>query len=283
MQTDFLNLSTLDFLFLFLIIFLGGLISSATGFGSGIVRMPLLLQFFLVRFASPLENLMGLVNNLFVLSIDKKARQSIKWKVLFGLIFGNLLGALIGSRLLATIENNWLVKVVGVFIILWEAKFIVEEFYFNQRQKSVIEKDEKVLDEDSEKAQTEKIETPKKFKNNFLIDSVVGIISGIGSSLFSIGGPPLVIYMQFFFKENKEVMRASLLGFFTVNGLIQIFTLSINGLITSQILFTVLICLPILFFSSFVGKKLNDIMNKTQYKIATSVVLIVAGLLLVFK
>ena len=254
------NLPPYQIITLALIVFFGGLVSSATGFGSGIVRMPIMLLFLPLRLASPVENVMGLINNLFVLFIDKKARTVINWKILLGLLVGNFFGALAGSYLLANFSSGWFIKIIAVFIILWEIKYILENtIWKNQAEKEGL------------------------IKSNFVLDAVFGSVSGLGSSLFSIGGPPLVIYLQSVIKNNQDLIRSSLLGFFTANGLMQIFTLGINGLITREVLYLSFASLPLLFLGSFLGKKLHDQMNNLQYKISTAVVLILAGVLLLMR
>lgn len=259
-------LSIFEIFVLVLIVFLTSIVTSITGFGGGIVGMPLFLQVFSLKFINPLFNLISLFNN-FILIYPAKNRKSeftqsakINIKLLSLLLIGNLIGSIIGVFLLKQYYNVIFVNLIGVFIVLWEIKTLIE----------IIRK--KQLDHFQNNS----------LKTNTLLDLVVGCISGTMSAVFGIGGPPLVIYLKNFLK-NKEVIRSTLIWFFLGNGVMQVTVFTLNGLINTQMMLYSLICLPSLLLGSFVGSKISKNLPQEYYQIAISSLLIIAGSWLVFK
>ncbi len=97
-----------------------------------------------------------------------------------------------------------------------------------------------------------------------------------------MGGPPLVIYLRQVIPDKAQ-MRPLLLAFFTINGVMQIFSLGVHGLITWSVLQTALLCLPLLILGTVLGSKVSTKINTRIYQRIVAVLLILAGTLLIFR
>ena len=97
-----------------LIVTLGYTVYGLTGFGAAIVAIPLLAQFFPLRFAVP----MMLVFDLFTgLLLGLKNRQHLSRPELLRLLPILSVGMLAGVTLLVHVNERWLLLLLGAFIV----------------------------------------------------------------------------------------------------------------------------------------------------------------------
>jgi uncharacterized protein len=241
------------------IMFLGSVIVAITGFGGGIVRMPLFLQFLPLSFAAPLENINGFLNNF--LTLDKNFWKTNKILLSF-LLFGNIIGSFVGAYLLKTYGSNKVIlAIIGVVIVSWEG-ILIYEALVNKKVIPTLD-NLKIL-----------------YKNTVALPT--GLLSGLMSGVFSVGGPPLVIFMRLIFKDNQEIRR-HLLVFFLFNGFIQVIALSLAGLLTVQMWLTSILSMPSLYAGTWCGKWLLKKITNKGYKHVVSFILIFNGLSLITK
>ena len=249
-------MSSTEIIYLLIVVLFGSIVTTITGFGGGIVRVPCMLLLFPLRFVSPFENLLGLINNIILF---KPLAKDINRKLLVYLLIGNFIGALIGGYLLKQYYNPNFVKFIGLVVFGWEIKSLWEIFI---------------------NPNTSNIKTAPVI--NYQISSSVGFVSGVMSAVFSIGGPPLVIFLKNILPD-KEIMRKTLISFFTINGFMQVFSLGINGLITWSILGYSLLAFPVLYLGTVIGKYIVNRIPQRTYQILVSLLLLFAGLTLMFK
>lgn len=249
-----MTLSLNELIILISIVFLASIVTAITGFGGGIVAMPIFLQFFPLKFINPLYNIVYFINNLILF---RPSKIKLNWKLLTGLLIGNIIGALLGAYILKQFNNPIIIKVLALFIITWEIKTLIEILTKKELDKLKL--------------------TTKNFTN-----VIAGGISGIMSAVLGIGGPPLVIYLKNTIKD-KELMRSTLIGFFTFNGLIQITAFGINGLLTIDMFKYALITVPFLFLGTWIGSLISNKLPQKYYQIVVSILLIVSGILLLIK
>ncbi len=104
----------MDNLWISLIILLGVFVQSLSGFGLGLVVMPLLTLLLDVRVASPLMNLIALVT---LLTISIYYRKKLEFKAILGLIIPSSLGIPLGVLFLKNIEQTFTLSLLGIVVL----------------------------------------------------------------------------------------------------------------------------------------------------------------------
>ncbi len=104
----------MDNLWISLIILLGVFVQSISGFGLGLVVMPLLTLLLDVRVASPLMNLIALVT---LLTISIYYRKKLEFKAILGLIIPSSLGIPLGVLFLKNIEQTVTLSLLGIVVL----------------------------------------------------------------------------------------------------------------------------------------------------------------------
>jgi len=111
---------------------------------------------------------------------------------------------------------------------------------------------------------------------------LVGVVSGTMSGAFGMGGPPLVIYPHNVIID-KNLIRSTMLAFWSVNAIVQLMAQVFARLYTYQVLTLLIISLPINLVGVYIGKKLFNRLNSRSYKILVSILTITGGLILLFR
>ena len=110
----------------------------------------------------------------------------------------------------------------------------------------------------------------------------VGVLSGAFGGAFSVGGPPIVLYLNSTISEKTEI-KASLFGFFIVNMLLRGPLLIANGIVTRETLLLSALSLPALAVGLSVGTLLHDRLETRVVRIIIQVLLIISATLLILN
>jgi uncharacterized membrane protein YfcA len=273
------QLDLLGWVYLILVVTFGSFIVGATGFGAGIVRVPLLLQIFSLKVITPIENLLGFMNYL---DLRAEMAKSQKHKVFFPLVIGNFIGAIIGTIILIKFGTNiWLIRILGGIILLYQIRFLIRLNYkeTDQKETITIPKEDLFIGHGWSEL---KNNFGKYIKPDNLAHVLVGIISGVMSSTFAIGGPPIVIYLERMIKD-KAVLRSTIMAFFFINGYIQLTVLFFSQQINLQLVFTCFILFPFMGIGNYLGSRQAKEMSHKQYQIWIAVIIILASLFLIYR
>ena len=183
-----------------LIFLLAGFTQGVSGFGAGLVAMPLLTLLIGIKAAVPLSMLNGLIITGF-LSLQLKSH--IDWKKIVPLIIGSLPGIVIGATLLKRLDADLLQLSLGIFIALYAA------YSLQVRPR------------------------PRSLSSRW--GYAAGLLTGTISSVFSAGGPPAIIYVSLT-DWAKDEIKATLSVFFFVSGIATAIGHAVSGLTTSATL-----------------------------------------------
>ncbi|MBA3014391.1 MAG: sulfite exporter TauE/SafE family protein [Proteobacteria bacterium] len=184
-------------LFIFL---LAGFTQGVSGFGAGLVAMPLLTLVLGIKAAVPLSMLNGLIITGY-LSLQLKGH--IDWRKILPLLIGCQPGIFLGALALKSMNADLLQLGLGAFISLYAIY---------------------------------SLSTPPKPRTiSRRWGYVAGFLTGVISSVFSAGGPPAVIYVSLTGWAKDEI-KATLSVFFFVSGIITAIGHAINGLTTPAVL-----------------------------------------------
>ena len=232
-----------------LIIFVAFFIRSLTGFGSALISIPLLALIFDLKFAVPLEALFEVGISILLMS---KIYRDISKTTLIPLIMGTIIGSLLGAYILYSFANVLLKRMLGVGIILFALSVLLNE----------------------------------TINSNNPVSSgwglLAGAIGGIFGGLFGTSGPPFVMYLTYKLNQ-KEVLRASLIGLFAIDYSWRVAVYATAGLLTVEIFNLALMLTPAFVLGTIIGHQIHFKINETRFRQIVAVILIISGILLLIR
>lgn len=231
-----------------LVIFFAFYTRALFGFGGALISIPLLVFFLPLKFAVPLEAIFEVVLSFLLIKGEVK---NINFKILIPIVIGSIVGTFLGTYVLKSFANAFLLKALGVVIIL---------FAFNLLQKS---------------------DTKSKILPN-PIGFLAGITGGTLGGIFGTSGPPFVLYLAYQVKQ-KDILRGTLIGLFTFDFTFRLGFFLINGLVTYDILLMALYLTPALVLGMLLGKRHFVVISEEKYRILVFILLLITGLLQVIK
>jgi len=218
-----------------------------TGFGSGLISIPLLALFLPLTFIVPLISILDISASIIHVI---NTRQHIDWKVIFRALPYSVFGVMAGLYIIHSTDTQILVRAMGFFIIIFAIYSLI---------------------------------SPTLKKNNSFIWPVgAGFFGGLIGSMFGTGGPFYVIYFQLQ-QLNKTVFRSTCAAVFLLDGLIRAAGFTISGFYTSTVLLYIVYALPIMFSAMYIGEHLHNNISKQAFQRAIGVFLILSGIALIFK
>lgn len=174
----------MNYLIVFITGILGGSIQGSTGFGFAILAMAVLPFFIPFKVASSVVLIMSITMNAQVLM---KLRKYINYRMIIPTTIGAFVGRSIGVYGLMNLNVDILKTILGIVLVVLSGYF----YKFNN-----------------------KIRMKASARNG----TIMGLFSGLLGGLFSIGGPPLVIY-YFSAIENKMEYSAAIQATFILSNM----------------------------------------------------------------
>jgi len=211
--------------------------------------VPLLVFFLDVKEVVPLLVAFAILANFFLL-VTFRTWKWVRRDLLPQMVAGGVIGTVLGTFILASYRSELLEKLCGVFIVgyalyrLWNRG---------------------------------------KHGDDLLrfMGWVAGFASGLIGGMFGTGGPPVVIYLSRKLGD-KRTFRSTLTAFFLVMDMWQMVTLRYAGLMNREILVFILYLLPAFVAGNLLGSVLHIRIDQALFDRIVALVLIVAGLFLVF-
>ena len=246
MLLELLHLTPLQIIFSITVIFLAYTVKGLSGFGSGLIAIPLLAFMFPLTFIVPV---LGLLSYSGTLMQSIHLRKQVVWRDMLPLIPFSLLGIFIAIWLLVNVDANKLVMALGVFVLLYSIYSLLPlPVHAGGRQWAI----------------------------------AAGCCGGMVGALFGTGGPFYVAYLKMR-QLDKGPFRATIAMIFLVDGGARIVGYSISGLYTLQTLWLSLILFPVLLFGMYMGHHLHVRIDQQRFNQVISVLLMVSGIMLMIK
>ena len=218
-----------------------------TGFGSGLISIPLLALFLPLTFVIPFISILDISASIIHVI---HTRQHVSWKVIFRAVPFAIIGVTFGLFIIKSINTLILVKALGIFIILFAIYSLI---------------------------------APTLKKNNSIIWPVfAGFFGSLIGTLFGTGGPFYVFYFQLQ-KLDKTVFRATCAAVFLIDGLIRATGFSLSGFYTSTVLLNIAYALPIMSLAMYIGNHLHTNITQRAFQKAIGIFLILSGIALLYK
>ena len=218
-------------------------VQSVTGFGFGIVAMIFLPSFLLYTEANALSSVLSTVTSVLVVVATYR---KINWKNLVFPLVGSLIANYFAVAFAKNAKNELLVLLLGIALFILSVYF----FFFSNKI---------------------------KIRACWYTGLIAGLISGVMSGLFSIGGPPVVVYyMQS--EEDTEGYLATISAYFVLSGIVTVALKAVAGFITTNVLWGIAVGLLAMLFGAFLGKKTRAKAKPQMIKKAVYGVMAVSGL-----
>ncbi|NNF95392.1 MAG: sulfite exporter TauE/SafE family protein [Halobacteria archaeon] len=218
-----------------------------TGFGSGLIAIPLLVLILPISIVVPMIILLDYTASV---SHSIKHREATQWNTIFPLLPFTLAGVLFALFIFKTVDTNLLVKTLGVMVLLFALYNLISL-------------------------------TPHR-QGGKLWAVPAGLFGGLVGTLFGTGGPFYVIYLQLRHLD-KTAFRATIASIFMIDGGIRIGGFVLSGFFIQETLLLAALGLPIMFLAMYLGGHIHTNISQTTFHRAIGVLLLGSGAALLLK
>ncbi len=241
------SLTLLQLGFAIAVLLIAYFVRGITGFGSGLIAIPLLALILPLTIVVPM---IGLLDYTASLSHGFTQRREIKWREILPLLPFTVIGVVTALYLFKQSDGAVLTKFLGIFILGYAIYS---------------------LSGHSPKGHTSK-----------LWSIIAGIGGGMVGTLFGTGGPFYVIYLQLR-GLGKTPFRASVATIFLIDGASRIVGYTITGFYTRDTLILMLAGLPLMVIAMILGGRIHTNISQLMFKRAIGVILIGSGIALLVR
>ena len=217
-----------------------------SGFGSGLIAIPLLALSMPLQVAVPI---IAVLDNLAAAEHGMQHRKQIVWPDLLPLLPITLLSVTGGLYLLARIETELLQQGMGGFLVLYAAYKL--SGLLPRRKHSL------------------------KFALPF------GAAGGVVSALLGTGGPFYVIYLQMR-GQGKLAFRATAAMVFLIDGMIRVGGYLLSGLLSTTVLMLAALATPVMYLSMRAGSHYHARLSQDSTERVVSLLVAASGGMLLF-
>jgi hypothetical protein len=246
MILEFFDLTIFEIGIAITIIFIAYTIKGLSGFGSGLVAIPLLAFFLPITFIVPV---LGLLSYGGTVIQSLSLRKQASWSVIFPLIPFSFAGILIAVWLLSTVDAHILVFSLGLFDLLYSIYSLLPA---------------------------------PCLKGGHYWAVLFGSLGGLVGALFGTGGPFYVVYLKIR-QLDKSQFRATIASIFLIDGGARIIGYAGSGLYTLQVLMLAAILFPVLLLGMYFGHHLHIKIDQKRFSQVISIMLMLSGTMLMYK
>lgn len=207
------------------------LLQSVTGFGFAIVMMAIMPLFLSMEHSLAISTILSAILNAVIL---RRCWRDINYRQLWLPVCFCLCGSTFGTFLMATSPSPIYKRLLGVFLIL----LAIWLYFFSDRV---------------------------RIKPSLTSAGIAGLVSGLCGGLFSVNGPPMVLYFISVLEDKKEYL-ATIQCYFLINNIYLLTIRAIGGLLPSGIAISALWGLGGLLIGSFLGGKVFDKLDGGRLK-----------------
>ena len=238
-----------DILYATGVLLLAYFVRGISGFGSGLLAVPLLALRFPLPEVVPFMLIMDFSASALVGGVTFK---HVAWSEIRRLLPLSLIGVVVGTSLLVSLPPSILLTLLGIFVLAFALRSLLVH--------------------------------PGKFQPVSTAWAYpAALTGGAVGGLFGTGGPPYVIYLSHRI-EDKSTLRATLSGLFFLEGLIRIATFLIVGLLHgSAVWLNGLMAAPIVFAALYAGSHVHARLSNTQMTTLIGLLLLVSSASLLIK
>lgn len=222
-------------------------VRGVTGFGSGLIAIPMLSVVLPVHIVIPLVVILDYMGSA---GQSIKNRSAIQWYFILPVIPFALIGVLTGLILFHQLSTPALYQSLGIFIILFSI-FLTTSIEINRHR-------------------------------SFMWVIPAGLFGGMAGTLFGMGGPFYAAYMRLQ-GLHPYVYRANFAMIFILDGALRLTGYYGTGLVTVDLLSLLLVSIPIMLISVFFGGLFHHRLRNWNIKRAIRILSMAGGVALIIK
>jgi uncharacterized membrane protein YfcA len=223
-------------------------IRGITGFGSGLISVPLLALYLPLQFVVPLILLLDFTASIVIGGLHFKR---VKWDEVRILIPFGVVGVILGTSLLVNLPTEPMLFALAGFVFVFALRSV-----FN-------------------------IRGDKPISRGWAVPAA--LTGGTVGALFGTGGPPYVIYLTHRIRDKSD-LRATFSALFFTEGITRIVSFLVVGLLLSaQVWVAYVVTLPIMLGALYLGGRVHVGLSQSQMTRLVGVLLLVSSLSLLFK
>jgi len=222
-------------------------VRGVSGFGSGLIAIPMLSVIFPIHLVIPLVVILDYIGST---GQGIKNRSAIQWYFVLPLIPFALIGVLAGLVLFHQLSSQALYQSLGVFIILFSI-FLTTSFELNRHR-------------------------------SFFWVIPAGLFGGMAGTLFGMSGPFYAAYMRLQ-GLHPFVFRANFAMIFILDGAFRLTGYLGTGLVTFDLYKLLLVSIPVMVSSIFIGGLLHRRLRNWNIKRDIRILSMAGGAALIAK
>ncbi|MCL2767367.1 MAG: sulfite exporter TauE/SafE family protein [Synergistaceae bacterium] len=227
--------------------FTGAMIQSLCGFGSGMVLMSALPHFIhSYSFSLVLSTLASLVT---CVSIVAKEYRHINVRMIIPVIIGNVVAITSVMLFWSGDADSAMKKILGGFLILLSLYFV----FLNRNI---------------------------RIKPTLKAGLLTGLIGGTANAFFSMGGPPIALYMMAASKNTKEYIASSQ-AYFCFSAIYVTISRYMRGMVTNDVWPFILAGVPLVAIGTWVGLKLFGLLNEEKLRFTIYIFMAASGAVMI--
>jgi uncharacterized membrane protein YfcA len=232
----------------FFILLLAYFIRGITGFGSGLIAIPLLAHFLPLTFVVPLVLVLDFIASVV---LSRHTHLQVRWDEIRDLVPASIVGILIGALLLVNLPREPLLVGLALFVIFFGLRYL-----FN-------------------------VHSDKPISRWWSLPT--GFSGGLIGAMFGTGGPPFLVYLSHRL-HDKTQLRGTLSGLFMLDGALRIVTFLVMGLLLqTDMLTSILLAVPLLGLGLYLGNRVHLGITRRQQLAVIGLLLLGSGGSLLWK
>ena len=237
----------MEYIYAAVIVFFATTLQGISGFGSGLVSVPLLALFLPMTIITPALSIVNVVLSSIIYYKNRHAAHPQQWLWLLGAGF---IFSIVGSLLLVEVNERAIQWLLGLLILTVVAVLASGRSLptLNHRRGHV----------------------------------GVGATSGILNGLMTLGGPPIILFLANA-KVDKTTFRATLALFFLVIAIANVLTFSTQGVYQRSHLTLLLTMVPCAMLGALFGHYLQRFVVEQQFKRLTLGLMLLSGVSVLFQ
>lgn len=219
-----------------------------TGFGSGLIAVPLLALFLPLKFVVPLILLLDFTASIMIGGFNFKR---VKWGEIGLLMPFSMVGVVVGTSLLLRLPREPMLIALAAFVLVFGLRNL-----FN-------------------------IHGEKPVSRGWAVPAA--LTGGTVGALFGTGGPPYVIYLTHRIRDKSD-QRATFSALFFAEGLMRIISFLVAGLLVSgEVWLAYFAALPLMLGALYLGGRVHVGLSPSQITRLVGGLLLVSSVSLLFK
>lgn len=241
------TLTTLDWLLVAAAVLLAYLVRGATGFGSGLIGVPLLVLLLPLTLVVPVVSALDYLASV---THGVVHRASIVWRDLWVLLPPALLGMVLALYLFKSVDLSLLTRGLGLFVLVYAAWALLA--------------------------------VEPKQRRARMWGLPLGLVAGLIGTLFGIGGPFYVIYFRLR-RLDKHQFRATFAMTYLIEGLARLLGYALTGLFDRQGMLLMAAGIPVVFAGLYLGEHIHSRLSQRGMHRLVTVLVFLAGIALLLK